>query len=109
MDKYAQLSPDGREHFPVLLRKVAELAATDVAPVDALSSYPGRALIMTADDDIVTLESQIALYRSLPVGELAVIPGTSHMLLNEKPREITTVVRDFLEAPTATHMPIRRS
>lgn len=109
VDRYAQLSPDGREHFPVLVRKVAELAATDVAPVDALASYPGRALIMTADDDIVTLESQIALYRSLPVGELAVIPGTSHLLLNEKPREITTVVRDFLEAPTATHMPIRRS
>lgn len=97
VDRYAQLSPDGRKHFHVLVRKAAELAAHDVAPADALGSYPGRALIVTADDDLVTLESQIALYRSLPRGELAVIPGTSHTLVLEKPQWVTTLVRDFLE------------
>ena len=65
---------------------------------------------MTADDDFVTLESQIALYRSLRHGELAVIPGTSHMLLLEKPYQVTTLVRDFLEnAPRVTLAPIGRA
>lgn len=110
VDRYAQLSPDGREHFPVLVRKAAELATHDAASADALTSYPGRALIVTADDDFVTLESQIALYRSLRHGELAVIPGTSHMLLLEKPYQVTTLVRDFLEnAPRVTLAPIGRA
>ncbi|GAA4283201.1 hypothetical protein GCM10022261_07320 [Brevibacterium daeguense] len=109
VDRYARLSPDGREHFPVIVRKVAELAAHDVAPTDALTSYPGRALIVTADD-FVTLESQIALYRSLPCGELAVVPGTSHLLLLEKPRQVTSLVRDFLEnAPPVLFAPIGRA
>ena len=62
---------------------------------------------MTADDDVVTLESQIALYRTLPHGELAVVPGGSHMLLLEKPRSVTALVRDFLqEAPRALGAPV---
>lgn len=110
VDRYAQLSPDGREHFPILVRKAAELAAHDAAPADALTSYPGRALFVTADDDFVTLESQIALYRSLRYGELAVVPGTSHMLLLEKPRQVTALVRDFLEnAPLVPFAPIGRA
>lgn len=69
-------------------------------------SYPGRVLVVTADDDVVTLESQIALYRTLPHGELAVVPGGSHMLLLEKPRSVTALVRDFLqEAPRALGAP----
>lgn len=110
VDRHIELSPDGREHFPVLVRKVAELAAHDVAPADALASYLGRTLIVTADDDFVTLESQIALYRSLPCGELAVIPGTSHMLLLEKPHQVISLVRDFLEnAPRVTFAPLGRA
>lgn len=110
VDRYARLSPEGREHFPVLVRKVAELAARDVAPADALASYPGRALIVTADDDFVTLESQIALYRSLPCGELVVVPGTSHLLLLEKPQQVTSLVRDFLESsPPVPFAPIGRT
>lgn len=110
VDRYAQLSPDGREHFPVLIHKAAKLAAHDAASADALASYPGRALIVTADDDFVTLESQIALYRTLRHGELAVVPGASHMLLLEKPRSVTSLVRDFLQnAPLTTFAPISRA
>jgi hypothetical protein len=64
---------------------------------------------VTADDDLVTLESQIALYHPLPRGELAVLSGTFHMLL-EKPQRVTSIVRDFLEnAPVTTFAPIARA
>src|SRR5947199_301439 len=33
---------------------------------------------MIGDDDEVTLEHAIAMYRGLPEAELAVVPGTSH-------------------------------
>ena len=110
VDRYAQLSPDGPEHFPILVRKVSELAAHDVAPTGALATYPGRALIMSADDDLVTLESQLGLYRSLQRGELAVVPGTSHMLMFEKPQVATDIIRHFLEgAEPVTYFPIHRA
>lgn len=110
VDRYAELSPDGRQHFPVTVRKATELAAHDAAPADALASYPRRVLVVTADDDFVTLESQLALYRSLRHGEPAVVPGASHMLLLEKPRSVTSLVRDFLQnTPSVTFAPIGRA
>ncbi len=44
-----------------------------------------RTLVMTGDDDEVTLEHAIAMYRGLDDAELMVVPGTSHRLLVEKP------------------------
>jgi pimeloyl-ACP methyl ester carboxylesterase len=65
---------------------------------------------MVADDDIVSLEHTLAMYRALPAGQLAVIPGTSHLLLHEKPEQCTRLVADFLTQDGApTRMPIRRA
>ena len=36
------------------------------------------------------------MYRALPHGELAVLPGTSHLLLHEQPQLVTRLVAEFL-------------
>ena len=64
---YAELSPDGPDHYPV------------------------------------TVEHAVALYRGLPDAELAVIPGTSHGLLVEKPALCNTIMLEFLSKE-----PVRR-
>jgi pimeloyl-ACP methyl ester carboxylesterase len=65
---------------------------------------------MIGDDDEVTLEHAVALYRGLPNGELAVVPGTSHGLLVEKPDLCNTMIVEFLTTdPVATLAPIRRA
>jgi pimeloyl-ACP methyl ester carboxylesterase len=75
-----------------------------------LNQVGARTLVMVGDDDEVTLEHAIALYRSLPDGELAVIPGTSHGLLVEKPALCNTIIVDFLTTdPVPTMAPIRRA
>ena len=75
-----------------------------------LATIPCRTLVMFADDDEVRLEHAIALYRALPDAELAVIPGTSHGLLVEKPELCNAMIVDFLtNAPVATFAPIRRA
>jgi pimeloyl-ACP methyl ester carboxylesterase len=52
----------------------------------------------------------IELYRALPDGELAVIPGTSHGLLVEKPDLCNMVMLDFLTRdPVPTLAPRRRA
>lgn len=65
---------------------------------------------MMADDDEVRLEHAVDLYRSLPDAELAVIPGTSHGLLAEKPGLCNTVITEFCtKDPIQTFAPIRRA
>jgi pimeloyl-ACP methyl ester carboxylesterase len=74
-----------------------------------LNQITARTLVMVGDDDEVMLEHAITLYRNLPNGELAVIPGTSHGLLVEKPAGCNRLIVDFLTTdPVATLAPIRR-
>jgi pimeloyl-ACP methyl ester carboxylesterase len=65
---------------------------------------------MAADDDNVTLEHTLELHQNLPDAQLAIIPGTSHLLLHEKPELCAWLVSNFLTAgPVQTWMPIRRA
>jgi pimeloyl-ACP methyl ester carboxylesterase len=65
---------------------------------------------MLGDDDEVVLEHAIACYRGLPDAELAVIPGTSHGLLHEKPELCNATLLEFLvDDPVHTIAPVRRA
>ena len=58
---------------------------------------------------MITLEHTVALYRGLSNSELAVVPGTSHLLIMEKPTLCNTLIVDFLTAGVVpTLLPIRR-
>ena len=78
--------------------------------IEELCTISCRTLVMLGDDDEVRLEHGIALYRGLPEAELAVLPGTSHGLLVEKPGLCNAIVLDFLcNDPATTFAPIRRA
>jgi pimeloyl-ACP methyl ester carboxylesterase len=65
---------------------------------------------MYADDDVMTLAHAVALFDALPDAELAVVPGTSHFLTQEKPHLVNALLLDFLtNDPVATVAPIRRT
>jgi pimeloyl-ACP methyl ester carboxylesterase len=69
-----------------------------------------RTLVMLADDDEVTLEHAVEMYRSIPDAELAIIPGTSHGLLHEKPARCDASIIEFLRTDAVpTIAPIRRA
>jgi pimeloyl-ACP methyl ester carboxylesterase len=108
---YAELSPDGPEHFPVVYAKLARMNWEEpTLTTPDLGGVSSRTLVMLGDDDEVTLEHAIAMYRGLPDAELAVVPGTSHGLLREKPALCNTIVVDFLTTdPVPTFAPVRRA
>lgn len=62
--------------------------------MDRLSEDLGRiqcrTLVLAADDDQVRLEHTLPMYRAIPSAELAIVRGTSHRLLVEKPELCTT-------------------
>jgi pimeloyl-ACP methyl ester carboxylesterase len=106
-DRYAEVSPDGRDHLPVVVDKYARAAHED-AVVDH-TAITSPTLVLTGDDDIVSLEHTLAMYRGIADAQLCVLPGTSHLLLVERPELCTSVVAEFLTTTPKPLMPIRRA
>ena len=109
--RYGEVSPDGEDHFAIVVRKDFELSAREPAyTVQEVGGVTHRTLVMAADDDITTLDHQLEFYRALPNSELAIVPGTSHFLLQEKPALCNAIILDFLSNdPVPTVAPMRRA
>jgi pimeloyl-ACP methyl ester carboxylesterase len=109
-ESYAELSPDGADHYPVVVAKLAAMHAEEPAlTAHDLRHLQMRTLLLIADDDEVRLEHTVDMVRNIPNAELAVIPGTSHGLLVEKPDLCNLIVEQFLTTePSPTFAPIRR-
>jgi pimeloyl-ACP methyl ester carboxylesterase len=108
---YGEVSPDGEAHFPVVVAKIGEMMKTEPR-MDAseLARVTQRTLLMFSDDDLVTMRHVVDMYEALPDVELAVVPGTSHFLTQEKPALVNAILVDFLtNEPVATVAPIRRA
>jgi pimeloyl-ACP methyl ester carboxylesterase len=108
---YGEVSPDGEAHFPIVAAKIAELSKTEPnLEVSALAQVKQRSLVMFADDDLMTLTHAIEMYDALAHAELAIVPGTSHFLMSEKPHLVNAIIMDFLTRdPVPTVAPIRRA
>jgi pimeloyl-ACP methyl ester carboxylesterase len=108
---YGEVSPDGEEHYPVVVKKVVKMDLREpTMTASDLNGVASRTLVMAGDDDVITLEHTLALYRGIPDAELAVVPGTSHFLLQEKPELCNSIVVEFLASdPVPTVAPMRRA
>lgn len=109
-ENYGEVSPDGGAHHPVVAAKLARMHADEpcLSP-EELKGVTSRTLVMFGDDDQVQLEHAIAMYRAIRDCELAVVPGTSHGLLVEKPDLCNSIIIEFLASDAvSTLAPIRR-
>jgi len=108
---YQEVSPDGAARYPVVVAKLARMhAAEPTLTASALKGVESRTRVMVGDDDEVTLEHAIEMYRGLRDAELMVVPGTSHGLLVEKPDLCNSAILEFLTTdPVPTMAPIRRA
>jgi pimeloyl-ACP methyl ester carboxylesterase len=108
---YGEVSPDGEAHFAVVAAKIGEMARTEPhLDVAELARVRHRSLVMFSDDDLMTLNHAVDMYDALPNADLAVVPGTSHFLTQEKPHLVNSIVLDFLtHEPVPTVAAIRRA
>jgi pimeloyl-ACP methyl ester carboxylesterase len=109
---YAERSPDGADHFPIVVAK--EAAMLDCEPTmasDELARITVSTLVLVGDDGIVLPSHTWSLFESLPASQLAVIPGASHLVHYEKPELVAQLVAEFLRTGGAvsTMMPVRRA
>lgn len=105
-------SPDGPGHWPELFRAVVglwhrepELTVADLGRVRAPT------LVLAGDDEPIALAHTCALYEALRDGQLAVVPGTSHLVAAEKPDLVNRLLVEFLleTEPPDTVWPVRRA
>ena len=108
---YGEVSPDGEAHFPVVASKIVTmLAGGPVLAQPDLGGVSSRTLVMAGDEDAVSLDDTVALYNGIPGAELAIVPGTSHFLLREKPGLCNAIMLDFLAGePVPAVPPVRRA
>jgi pimeloyl-ACP methyl ester carboxylesterase len=109
---YADRSPDGAEHYPIVVSKTSAMFKSEPTMTTAdLGRIAMPALVLVGDDDAVEVTHTWSLYESLPAGQLAVVPAASHLVGYEKPELVVQLVRDFLHAgaDVTTMMPIRRA
>jgi pimeloyl-ACP methyl ester carboxylesterase len=110
--KYAAHAPEGIGHAAAVLAKTNEMFRTGptLTPED-LAAIEVPTLVMAGDDDVATLEHTTSLYESIPVAQLAVIPGTSHAVLKERTKDCVHFIERFLrqKLPVVTYSPIRRA
>jgi pimeloyl-ACP methyl ester carboxylesterase len=108
---YGEVSPDGEEHFRAVVEKMAEMERTEPAlPESELHKVQARTLVMCGDDDLMTMEHVNATYEGIPDSELAIVPGTSHFLLQEKPALCNSIIVQFLTEDAVPKVaPIRRA
>jgi pimeloyl-ACP methyl ester carboxylesterase len=111
-DEYAALSPDGREHARVVAEKALTLFATEpTLTTKRLGRIEVPVLVMAGDDDVAQLAHTCAMYEAIPESQLAIVPGTSHALFKERPKEAIRIIRRFLgeRRPPVTYAPLRRA
>lgn len=106
-DRYAEVSPDGRDHLPVVVEKYARAAHSD--EVVDLAAITAPTLVLGSDDDIVHLEHTLEMYRGVADAQLAVLPGTSHLMPFERPELCASLVAEFLTTEPRPLMPVNRA
>jgi pimeloyl-ACP methyl ester carboxylesterase len=97
VETYKQTTPDGPEHFPIVLEKLKRMMLEEpkILP-ENLSRIAAPTLIMAGDRDMITLEHTIEMFRAIPAAQLCIVPGSSHGLVLEKPRVVSQAILDFL-------------
>ena len=109
---YAERSPDGADHFPVVVAKGAAMISREpTLSTSELSRITVPALVMVGDDDAVLPMHTWSLYESLPAGQLAVVPGWIPRGSVRETRTGRKLVADFLHAGSevSTMLPLRRA
>jgi len=98
--EYQAVTPDGPDHWKIVLAKSYRLWLTPVVVKPAeLASIQAPVLVIAGDRDFTSVEDTTQIYRSLRKAQLFIVPGTGHGTFSEAPELVNLAIRRFLEAP----------
>jgi pimeloyl-ACP methyl ester carboxylesterase len=109
-ETYAEVAPNP-DDWPALIAKIKEMATTEKGwTAEDIEQIAAPALIIAGDSDIVRPEHAVEVFRlfgggvpgdmaGLPASQLAILPGTTHITLVQRPDWLLPMVTQFLDAP----------
>lgn len=98
-EAYAAASPDGPDHWPVVVAKAREmwLAPVGLEPAD-LARIAAPTLLIAGDRDLVRPEHEVELLHAIRSAQLLILPGTGHRTLDARAEWVLPVLWSFLDA-----------
>ncbi len=106
---YAQASPDGAGHFPEVWEKMRTMWSEPFDWTARVQQISAPTLVIVGDDDYIRVDHAEEFSRKVEHGQLAVVPGASHLVPMERPDLFNQLVLDFTANPfPETMMPLRR-
>ena len=109
--EHAMRSPDAPEALDSKVERMWNIWNTEPnLSTDDLAQISCPTLIMAGDDENFSFAHIASMYEAIPQGQLAIVPGTSHFLIKEKPELVQAIIKDFLsdQTPPITRVPVRR-
>ena len=95
-DAYARLSPDGPDHWPIVLGRLQRMWPVEPSFTrEEMQSIKAPTLIIIGDGDIVTPEHAVEMFRTIPTAQLCVVPHAGHGVM---PKE--AILAFLNEVPT---------
>jgi pimeloyl-ACP methyl ester carboxylesterase len=95
---YQAVAPDPL-HFDALQETVGTMVQTFVGwTADDVRAVTTPTLVMVGDNDFIRVQDATEAAELLPHGQLAVLPGTTHMDMTRSPDRILAVMVPFLDA-----------
>ncbi len=116
---YARVAPRPQD-WHRLIAKIANLdQATDGWSREAIVSIKAPALLIIGDSDIVRPEHVVEMFRllgggvigdlvGLPRSQLAILPGTTHVMVADRAEWLTSMITGFLDPPIEDDQRTRR-
>jgi len=65
---------------------------------DDLRTVETQTLVLVGDNDFIRVSDAVEAAELLPHGQLAVLPGTTHMDMTRSPERVLAMVVPFLDA-----------
>jgi pimeloyl-ACP methyl ester carboxylesterase len=97
---YERLTPDGADHWPVVLDKIQHLWWEEPLDfTDRLAGIRALTLVLAGDDDCIEPAHSVEMFQRIPDARLAIIPGGSHAVPLEQPELVNRVLLEFLDGP----------
>lgn len=110
-DEYLRIAPRP-EDFATLFAKKAQMdrQLQDI-PAETIAAITAPTLLIIGDSDLVRPEHAVEMFRllgggvfgdtpaGLPASQLAILPGTSHVTVVQRPELLLAMIPRFLDAP----------
>ena len=94
---YDRLSPDGPEHGEVVLEKLAAMWQSEphIDPA-SLATVRAPTLVLAGERDSIRTDHTIGIARAIKGGQVAILPGAGHMVMQERPGLVNLILCEFL-------------